>query len=205
MTRFGMVIDTKRCFGCQTCAVACKTANNLPKGVRWNHVITSASSDVDCGGGTFPNIDMTYLPISCQHCAKPACVEVCPTGASYRTDEGVVLVNAEECIGCKACIAACPYDVRVLNEDEPAYYLDFALGDGAEPDHMGGAVDKCNFCYQRIMNDRKPACMELCPGRARFWGDLDDPESDASKALEGRDTMHYLDSEGTEPTTLYLV
>ena len=120
MTRFGMVIDTKRCFGCQTCAVACKTANNLPKGVRWNHIITSASSDVDCGGGTFPNIDMTYLPISCQHCAKPACVEVCPTGASYRSDEGVVLVNAEACIGCKACIAACPYDVRVLNEDEPA-------------------------------------------------------------------------------------
>ena len=205
MTRFGMVIDTRKCFGCQTCAIACKVNNNLPKSVLWNRIITSGSTNFDCGGGEYPNIDMTFMPVTCQHCKKPACVDACPTGASHLTEEGIVLVDAEVCIGCKACINACPYGVRVLNDSEPEYYLDFAIGDGAEPEHVGDTVEKCNFCYQRIMNGRKPACMELCPGRARYWGDLDDPESEASKAMEGREVKYFMSEEGTEPTTAYLV
>lgn len=205
MTRYAMAIDTKRCFGCQTCSVACKMSNNLPKDVRRNHIITSGDTHTDCGGGVYPNVDMKFIPLACQHCAKPACVEICPTGASFQTEDGVVQVNAEECIGCKACIAACPYDVRTLLNAEPEYYLDFATGDSYAPEHLGGTIDKCNLCYQRITDGGIPACMELCPGRARFWGDLDDPESEISKAIEGRETMKWLESEGTEPSTLYLV
>ena len=204
MTRYAMVIDTKRCFGCQTCAVACKVANDLTVGVRWNKIITSGSTQADCGGGTFPNVDMTYLPMACQHCEEPACVSVCPTGASYKTEDGVVLIDQETCIGCKACLAACPYDVRVLLENEDRY-LDFSTGDGLEPVHIAGTVEKCNFCYDRIQAGLNPACMDLCPGRARVWGDLDDPQSEASKALEGRETMHYLEEFETQPSTIYLV
>lgn len=204
MTKYAMVIDTKRCFGCQTCAVACKVANNLPIDVRWNHIVTTGSTDVDCGGGTYPDVDMTFIPLSCQHCENAPCVEVCPTGASYRTDDGVVLINADECIGCKACIAACPYDVRTLVE-QPEYYLDFSTGDGMEPEHVAGAVSKCNFCYQRIEAGGQPACMELCPGRARYWGDLDDPDSEVSQIIAGRETMHYMEDEGTAPSTIYLI
>ncbi len=205
MTRYAMAIDTKRCFGCQTCSVACKMSNNLPKGVRRNHIITSGSTKPDCGGGTFPNIDMTYVPLSCQHCDNPGCVSVCPTGASFKTDDGVVHVNTDECIGCKACVSACPYDVRTLLDAEPEYYLDFAVGDGYDLEHKGGTIDKCNLCYQRITNGKVPACMELCPGRARYWGDLDDPSSEISKAVAGRETMKWMEAEGTEPSTIYLV
>lgn len=205
MTRYGMVIDTRKCFGCQTCAMACKTSNNLPKGTFWNRVINSGDTRFDCGGGEFPNVDMKFKTVSCQHCKNPSCVEVCPTGASYQTEEGIVLIDPELCIGCKSCMNACPYDVRVLNDAEPEYYLDFAIGDGYEQEHVGNVVEKCNFCYQRITNGGIPACMELCPGRARFWGDLDDPNSDASKAIEGREVTYFLEEEGTEPTTMYLV
>lgn len=204
MSRYAMVIDTKRCFGCQTCAVACKTANNLPKGVRWNKIATSGSTEVDCGSGEFPNISMTYLPMACQHCANPSCVSVCPTGASYVNSDGIVLINSDECIGCKACLAACPYDARTFIED-PSWYLDFSTGDGMEPQHDAGVVEKCNFCWQRIEAGKVPACMELCPGSARTWGDLDDPESDASKALAGRETMRYREEDSTEPSTIYLI
>ena len=204
MTKYAMVIDTKCCFGCQTCAVACKVANNLPIDVRWNHIVTTGSTNTDCGGGTFPEVDMTFIPLSCQHCENAPCVEVCPTGASYQTEDGVVLINSEECIGCKACIAACPYDVRTYME-QPEYYLDFSTGDGMEPEHLAGTVSKCNFCYQRIEAGGQPACMELCPGRARYWGDLDDPDSEVSKLLEGRETMRYMEGEGTSPSTIYLI
>lgn len=205
MTKYAMAIDTKRCFGCQTCSVACKMSNNLPKDVRRNHIITSGDTRTDCGGGTFPDIDMKFIPLSCQHCDRPACVEVCPTGASFKTEDGVVLVNTDECIGCKACVLACPYDVRTLLDPEPEYYLDFATGDGYEPEHKGGTIDKCNFCYQRIKNGQVPACMELCPGRARYWGDIDDPASEISQVIAGREIMHWLEDEGTAPSTMYLV
>lgn len=204
MAKYTMVIDTKKCFGCQTCAIACKVSNNLPKNTLWNRIITTGSDNFDCGGGTYPNVDMKFMPVACQHCEDPACVGACPTGASVQNDDGVVTVNPEACIGCKSCMNACPYGARVLNESEPEYYLDFEVGDGYEPEHIGNTVEKCNFCQQRTGVGLVPACMECCPGRARFWGDLGDPDSDVAKIVTGRERMDFLTEEGTGPTTIYL-
>ena len=204
MTRYAMAIDLKRCFGCHTCAVACKTSNNLSRDVWWNRVYTEGSEYNDCGTGVFPNVTMRYIPKSCQHCTNAPCVEVCPTGASYIAEDGVVLINQEQCIGCKACITACPYEARTLLE-ETAPYIDVAVGDPIAPEHIVGTVEKCNFCHDRIVNGENPACMDLCPGRARFWGDLDDPESDISKLIAERDYERRLEDQGTEPSVYYLV
>lgn len=204
MSKNVMVIDTKRCFGCQTCAIACKVNNNLPKNTLWNRIITSGSENFDCGGGQYPNVDMKFLPVACQHCENPACVDVCPTGASFKNENGIVLVNAENCIGCQSCMLACPYGARVLNADEPEYYLDFEVGDGYEPQHIGNTVEKCNFCEQRVAEGLIPACMQCCPGRARYWGDIEDPESEVSQIVAGRETMTLTPDSETNPTTIYL-
>ena len=202
---YGMAIDLKLCFGCTACAVACKSNNNLPNGMWWNRVITDGGAHADTARGTYPNVVMTHYPVSCQHCEKPSCAAVCPTGATYRDEEtGIVVQNTEECIGCGSCVKACPYEVRTLNAEEPAYAVDFPLGDADAPQHQAGTVEKCTFCGNRIARGDVPACMELCPGRARHWGDLDDPESDVSRAIQGRTTVRLLEEEGTQPSVYYL-
>lgn len=204
--RYGMAIDLTLCFGCTECAVACKSNNNLPNGVWWNRVHTEGGAHDDTAKGTYPDLSMRHFPVSCQHCANPACEAVCPTGATSRNPEtGIVSVDAEECIGCGSCIEACPYQVRVLNVGEPAYAVDFMLGDYDAPKHMANTVEKCTFCANRLDRGEMPACMELCPGRARYWGDLDDPESDVRRAMEGRETMRLLEDAGTEPSVYYLL
>lgn len=205
MAHYAMVIDTKSCCGCQTCAVACKTVNNLPKGVWYNRVITVGGEASECAGGSFPDCTMHFRPQSCQHCENPACVSVCPTGASYVADGGIVRIDGDKCIGCQACIAACPYDARTLIDPEPIYYIDgMTLGDPLAPVHVGGAVEKCDFCYDRIFAGEQPACMELCPARARYWGDIDDPDSDVSKLISEREYELYLEDQGTQPSVYYL-
>lgn len=204
MPRYGMAIDTTRCIGCKSCLMACKVANNLPKDVWYNHLVTQGTDVEFSAEGTYPDLKMVTYTVACQHCENAPCVEVCPTGASYRTAEGVVRIDSEKCIGCKACIGACPYDVRTLLE-EPVYYLDVTVGDGFAPNHIAGTVEKCDFCYDRIQSGGIPACMDLCPGRARVWGDLDDPESEISLLLERRETMRLLEEEGTQPSVFYLL
>lgn len=206
MTRYAMAIDQKRCFGCQTCAVACKVANNLPKDVVYNRVITEGVETTDCAAGQFPNCTLDFLPLQCQHCEKPACLEVCPTGATTKDEEtGIVSVDSELCIGCESCIQACPYEgVRTLIETDPEYYLEVAVGEVDAPAHKGGTVEKCTFCKNLIDRGEEPACMQLCPGRARYWGDLDDPESAVSKAIEGREVVLLHEDQGTSPSVFYL-
>lgn len=205
--RYGMVVDLKGCIGCQTCTVACKTAHNLPKGVWRNRVYTAGGDSPDTAGGDYPNNTMMWYPVACQHCEDPACVAVCPAAATWKDPEtGIVHQDTDKCIGCKSCIGACPYEgVRTYLEDEPAYYIDFALGDDGEPEHLKGTVEKCTFCDGRLEKGEIPACMELCIGRARFWGDLDDPESEVSKLIAEREFEQLLPDEGTGPAVYYLV
>ena len=111
--QYGMVIDLERCMGCQTCATSCKLANNLPSGNWWNTVRTEGGKTIDTASGDYPNCELQHYPVACQHCKEPACVAVCPTGATYKDEEtGLVMQDPETCIGCKSCIEACPYAVR---------------------------------------------------------------------------------------------
>lgn len=205
MTRYGMAIDLSRCIGCNTCAVACKVSNNLPKDVWWNVVHTEGRDFADTSKGTYGGeMQLSWLPVNCMHCENAVCEEVCPTGATVKRDDGIVTVDEETCIGCKSCMEACPYDVRRLIENEPEYYLELPIGDPAAKSHKGGTVEKCDFCAGRIDRGEKPACMELCPGRARYWGDLDDPESEVSQFLSGRNATVLLKEEGTSPSVYYV-
>ena len=218
MTRYGMAVDLNRCFGCQTCAAACKMANNLPKGVSYNVVYTNNDDYATAGtavargalandnaGGAYPNCTLGFLPMACQHCANPACLDACPTGATQQREDGIVWVDNGLCIGCEACVKACPYEgVRTILDGEPEYYLDVVVGEFDAPTHKAGTMEKCTFCYNLIDRGEVPACMQLCPGRARYWGDLDDPESEVSKAVEGREVMLLNEAGGTAPQAMYL-
>lgn len=177
----------------------------MPENVRYSWVRTVGGDASDTASGDFPNCTMSYLPVQCQHCENPACLDVCPTGATSKDEEtGIVSVDSELCIGCESCIKACPYEgVRTLIKS-PEYYLDVVVGEYDAPPHKGGTVEKCTFCKNLIDRGEVPACMQLCPGRARYWGDLDDPESDVSKAIAGRETMFLHEEGGTKPSVYYL-
>lgn len=205
--RYGMVIDLARCIGCQACSFSCKQANNLPDDVWWARTMTVGGESMDTAAGEYPNNSLSYLPLSCQHCDNPACVKVCPVGATYKDEEtGVVRQDYDKCIGCRMCMAACPYTgVRSFNWEEPKHYLDFAVGDVDVPTHQKHVVEKCTFCYQRLARGEEPACMVLCPGRARHWGDLDDPNSEVSKLIREREYQQLLPEQGTKPSVYYLV
>lgn len=207
MSRFGMVIDTARCFGCNTCAMTCKMVNNLSEGVWWNRILTDGGLQPDTPSTDGGHLEMSYLPVSCQHCENPACVKVCPVGATWKDGEtGVVRQDYDKCIGCRMCVAACPYTgVRSFNWEEPKYPIGEMIGLSDVPEHQAHTVEKCTFCYQRIAKGDKPACMVLCPARARFWGDLDDPESEISNLVASREHKQLLPEEGTKPSVYYLV
>jgi molybdopterin-containing oxidoreductase family iron-sulfur binding subunit len=227
-----MVIDVSKCIGCRACAVACKSNNNLPNGTWYNRVVTTGSnadeallavggiadvaadSDIaqgsgallDVASGSYPSeLAFGFLPAACQHCGRPLCVEACTAEATWRDEEtGIVVIDNEKCIGCKSCIAACPYNARSFNEGEPSYQVDFAFGDADAPSHVANTTEKCTFCANRIERGEAPACMELCLGRCRFWGDLDDPESEVNTYIQGRETFSLLENAGTGPSTIYV-
>ncbi|UWG96698.1 4Fe-4S dicluster domain-containing protein [Dehalobacter sp. DCM] len=204
--RYGMAIDLKRCIGCHTCSVACKMANNLPNELWWNRILTVGGEAIDTMAGTYPNNKMHFLPLNCQHCENPACVKACPVGATYKREEdGIVVQDYDKCIGCRYCMVACPYSgVRQFNWKKPEYHVDFELGDASATPHQYNTVEKCTFCANRLAEGKKPACMVLCPGRARYYGDLDDPTSEVSKAIQGRNIIHLLEEKGTKPSIFYL-
>ena len=145
--RYGMVIDLKRCSGCKTCSVVCKVANNIPNNIIWNRVLTEGGNAPDTAGGTWDNPEMQHWPVACQHCENPACTKVCPVGATWKDEQtGIVRQDYDKCIGCRMCVAACPYTgVRSFNWEEPAYYADFALGDADAAKHEKHTVEKCIF------------------------------------------------------------
>jgi Fe-S-cluster-containing dehydrogenase component len=154
-----MAVDTRRCVGCHACVIACKEENRVPPGAFRDWITTETK-------GVFPNLTQEIRSERCNHCSKPPCVRVCPTGASHVGAGGTVLVGHGKCTGCSACIAACPYDARLI--------------------HPQGYVDKCTFCLHRVERGRLPACVESCPTHALAFGDLGDPRSEVARLLRER-------------------
>lgn len=208
MTKYGMAVDTNRCMGCNMCSMSCRVEHNLPNNVLYSTAVNDGGDHFRTPGGTYPDdLKMKFYTMACQHCDAPACVEVCPTGAAYKREEdGVVLVDNEKCIGCESCIAACPYEgVRTLLPAEPSYPLDFTLGDWAIPEHKPNTVEKCTFCVERLDRGDAPLCVELCPAIARYFGDLEDPNSEISKVLLEREHEQLLTDQGTGPNVFFLM
>ncbi len=156
-TKWGMLIDVSKCIGCHACRISCQNQNELKVREYYNRIEEQES-------GRFPNYNRRFLPVQCQHCDNPPCVKVCPTGASYKREDGVVLINKAKCIGCKYCIVACPYDVRIIHEEE-------------------GYIHKCRFCIEFVEKGGIPACVTTCPMGVRVFGDLRDPDSEISKLI----------------------
>jgi sulfite dehydrogenase (quinone) subunit SoeB len=198
--QLGLVIDLDTCVGCHACVTACKSWNTAgypgplsdvePYGVAPEGAWLNRVHSFEAGEGEGSRT--VHFPRSCLHCAAPACVTVCPTGASYkRAEDGIVLVNADLCIGCGLCAWACPYGAREL-------------------DPVQGVMKKCTLCVDRIENtnlpeaERQPACVMACPTRARHFGDLGDPDSDVSRLVAARGGVDLLPELGYRPVNKYL-
>jgi molybdopterin-containing oxidoreductase family iron-sulfur binding subunit len=223
--RLGMVIDQNRCIGCWTCAVSCKALNNEPLGVHWNRVLTTqpnedaptggpATPAIDVAHGAFPDVQLAYQPTSCQHCQNAPCERVCPVGATFRREDGVVLIDFERCIGCRYCLAACPYGARAFTWGDAQYAPEFPVGHPEPhrtegrlvftPVRPVGVAEKCTFCVERIDNGQQPLCVDACPAGARIFGDLDDPASAVSLAVSQQGGRRLHGELGTEPSVFYL-
>jgi molybdopterin-containing oxidoreductase family iron-sulfur binding subunit len=202
--RYVMVIDLQTCTGCNTCSVACKQENNLPDGVWWTQVVTLGVNGNDTPAGQYPDLYMDYLPLECQHCANAPCVEVCPTSATSRTEEGLVVQDPTLCGGCRYCMLVCPFTgVRVFADETLHYALPFPTG-GNPILHRPATVEKCTFCAHRVAEELQPACVEACSLKTRTFGDINDPNSEVSQLLRDRPHFQLLVEKGTDPSTFYL-
>ncbi len=199
--RYAMVIDLRKCVGCNACTAACKQTNATPPGVFWCRVLNYEL-------GEYPQSRLRFLPMQCMHCQDAPCLEACPSGATYRGEGGLVLVNDDLCIGCRYCIMACPYESRSFNSTRPAEYYS---GQGAMKfeqeryaDHPKGAIEKCNFCAPRLKVGKLPACVATCPSGARIFGDLDDPSSQVSILVTSGLAKPRLEDQKTRPSVFFI-
>ena len=204
MTKLAIGINLRRCIGCNTCAVACKMQNNVPDGMLWNRVLTEGCERFDSAEGTYPNLSRTYLPLACQHCENPACERVCPTGAAYKDDKGRVEIDYDKCIGCRMCMAACPYNARTFNWNEPVRATGAGYGDARVPERARGVMEKCTLCKERTDEGDEPMCVHCCPADARVFGDLDDPDSAVSRLRREQSAEVLLEEKGTRPQVFYV-
>ena len=194
------VVDVRKCIGCGRCVVACKIENDVPEGYyrTWveRYAWKNGKVEVDSpGGGTKFGVKQAeksyFVPKLCNHCERPPCVQVCPVGATYKTPDGVVLVDENYCIGCRYCIQACPYGARYLYPP-----------DGPRVSRRNTA-DKCTWCYHRIRRGLKPVCVEVCPTGARNFGDLMDPNDPIHELLKERVAV-LKPEQGTKPKVFYI-
>ena len=202
--RYGMVIDLKRCSGCKTCSVVCKVANNIPNNIIWNRVLTEGGNAPDTAGGTWDNPEMQHWPVACQHCQNAACQRVCPTGATYKDDKGRVEIDYDKCIGCRMCMAACPYNARTFNWNDPVRATGASYGDARVPERARGVMEKCTLCKERTDEGDEPMCVRCCPADARIFGDLDDPDSAVSRLRRDQCAEVLLEDKGTRPQVFYV-
>ncbi|MBI4330185.1 MAG: 4Fe-4S dicluster domain-containing protein [Chloroflexi bacterium] len=218
-----MVIDLDKCTGCQACVVACRAENNVPvagpdqaekgRGIFWMHLLPTAE-------GEFPRVKPRFMPMPCNHCDQPACVRVCPVNATYKNEDGVVAQIYTRCIGCRFCTVACPYTRRYFNWYDPQWPEETkAMLNPEVYVRTRGVVEKCTFCSQRIRagkarakkenrplrdGDIVPACVESCPTKAMFFGDLDDPNSMVAQLERSPRAFRVLEDLGTHPKVIYL-
>lgn len=197
--KWGFVVDTEKCIGCAKCVKACKLENNVPLDEEvyrtWvERYVVSGHGEVQIdspkGGLDFQPLDerpgkQFFVPKLCNHCEHPSCVQVCPVGATYKTGDGVILVDRQRCVGCRYCIQACPYGARFFH---PELHI----------------VDKCTWCYHRIVQGLSPACVQVCPMGARKFGNLEEPDSIVS-AIIIRERVRVLKPNlGNKPQVYYL-
>ena len=198
MPRFVMVIDLKKCIGCNACVVACKSEHNVPNDIFLTVVLEKEE-------GQFPAASRVFLPVLCNHCGHPVCVDVCPTKATYQREDGIVLIDWDKCIGCKACIVACPYDSRSWVKDNRIVFPDgeTTFENPVAPKVQKYVPIKCDFCVHRVDNGLVPACVEVCPVGARMFGDIEASDLVAELVARGY-ARRLLDDKGTEPYVYYV-
>lgn len=195
-----MVIDLKKCIGCRGCSLACKSEHGTPPGMFWNDVVEQEY-------GTFPNISRTFLPRPCMHCEEPECLRVCPSGATFKRDDGLVLVDHDKCIGCRYCVVSCPYQARYYLGKIKGYFGDDYLTPYEEAGYrkyQSGVTYKCTFCVDRIDKGLEPACVANCMAKARHFGDLDDPSSEVRQLITKHHGFRLMVEKGTSPSVYYL-
>ncbi len=247
--KYGMVIDLHQCVGCGSCALACKAENNTQaradgQSFNWADFIMKTE-------GQFPDVTYTQMPVLCNHCTDAACVDECPVEpkAIFKTEDGITIFNQERCIGCGACLDACPYSSQKLGEKSyeggeysvisfnqfkktvhPEWHeedaaipgctssgADVAKASGSVPPTVNkfnsgdyppvrnaGIIEKCTFCYHKVINGELPTCVEVCPSDARIFGDQNDPDSAISKALAAHKATVLKEEEGTKPNVFYI-
>lgn len=177
-SRYAIVIDLRRCIGCRACTVACKSENDVPLSV-WRTWIKEIEK------GTYPHVRRHFLPLLCNNCDHPPCVPVCPVEATTKRDDGIVIINPHICIGCRYCMAACPYGMRHLH-----------------PVH--NTVEKCHWCLHRVQAGVQPACVEVCPTEAMVFGDLGDPKDPIHRLLVDHPVQTLKPELGTSPHVYYI-
>ena len=213
---FGYALDLSRCIGCRRCVYACVKENNQSRDpqIQWIRVLEmEKSKGIDFEGANpyydpekVPDPEHFYVPVACQQCRHPQCTTVCPVGATWQEPDGIVVIDYDWCIGCRCCMAACPYGARRFNWGEPhlpsaeanpnMHYL------GNRP-RTRGVVEKCTFCVQRARDGRYPACVEICPVGARKFGNLLDSEDEISRILREKRVFVLKAELKTEPKFYY--
>ncbi len=216
-TLWGYGLDLSRCIGCRRCVYGCVKENNnsryntqeqwirvirLPEG----SLINLENAEHYYNPREVPEPGYVYMPVQCQHCENPPCVKVCPVHATWKEPDGLVVVDYNWCIGCRYCIAACPYKGRVFNWAEPnipADELNTAVHYLGNRPRYKNVVDKCTFCVQRVRQGRYPACVEACPTGTRKFGNLLDPDSEIRYLIDHKRVFRLKEDLNTEPKFYY--
>ncbi len=221
--RWVMVIDLRKCVGCHACTIACVAENKLPPGVVYRPVLEEEI-------GTYPNVTRRFIPRPCMQCDEPPCTPVCPVHATWKNEDGVVVMNYDQCIGCRACITACPYAARTADfgrtyaqgtpeaaglivgqetadDYERAANFEYGKARARKDSHSSpiGNARKCHFCLHRLSVGELPACVTTCIGRATLFGDANDPDSLVAEMIARPNVMRLKEELGTQPRVYYLL